>query len=89
MVQNGLCLCARCHAEVEEDPGLHTRLFESIKGEGFTKILTEKKWQAFKPSEGWKQYEKGASKYYRDTFRKMREQRANGKMGRIEIVGYE
>ena len=87
--ENGLCLCATCHATVEVDPGLHTRLFTQINGEGLAEILTEKKNKAFKPLEGWKEYEKSAAKHYREEFNRLRGLRKEGKMGRIEITSYE
>jgi len=88
MAENGLCLCASCHAEVEHDPGLHNRLFEKIMGAGLAEILTEKKHKAFKPLEGWKEYEKGAGKHYKKELERMRELRKQGIEGRIEFENY-
>ena len=85
---NVLCLCASCHAKVEEDPGLHTRVFTEIMGKGIAEILTERKQQAFKPVGGWKQYEKEAAAHYRAEFESMRRLRADGVTGKIEIKGY-
>ena len=85
---NGLCLCASCHAEVENDPGLHTRVFSQITGEGLAEILTEQKNKAFKPLEGWAEYEKQAGKHYKKEFERMRELRKEGVMGRIEFENY-
>ena len=85
---NGLCLCAGCHAEVEEDPGLHTRIFTQIMGGGMAELLTEMKHQAFKPPGGWKAFEKEAAKHYRLEFKRMRDLRLEGVMGRIEVVNF-
>ena len=87
--ENGLCLCASCHAIVEHDPGLHTRLFEQIMGQGLAEILTESKQKPFKPLGGWRSYEKEASKFYKQEFERMRELRKEGVMGRIEFESYE
>lgn len=83
--ENGLCLCASCHAEVETDPGLHNRLFSSIMGDGMAEILTELK---HKPFKGWKDFEKPAAKHYKSEFERMRSLRASGVMGRIEFTSY-
>jgi len=87
-MENGLCLCAPCHASVEEDPYQHTKLYISIWGEGMADLLSQLKRQPYKPIGGWKTFEKEAAAHYRKEFERMRNLRLNGDMGRIEFEGY-
>jgi len=88
MMENGLCLCASCHARVEEDPFEHTKLFTSIWGEGMAELLSQLKHQPYKPVGGWKTFEKEASAHYRKEFERMRQLRMDGNMARIEFEGF-
>tara|TARA_R100001082_G_C4325108_1_gene142946 strand:- start:491 stop:934 length:444 start_codon:yes stop_codon:yes gene_type:complete len=87
--ENSLCLCAKCHAEVEENPYLHNKIFIEIMGEGMAEMLTELKHQAYKPISGWKTFEKEAAKHYKKQLKEMRELRDYGEQGRIEFQGYQ
>ena len=89
MPENSLCLCARCHAEVEENPHAHNKIYHKVFGEGMAEILNEKKHQAYKPIGGWKTFEKEASKHYRQQLKQMRDKRLKGDLGRIEFEGFQ
>lgn len=86
LAYNGLCLCATCHAEVEDDPGLHSRLFRQYYGERTELKLTILKHKPFKMN--WKQYEKDAAAFYRQEFKKMCDLRLEGKIGRIDFTSF-
>lgn len=88
MMENALCLCAKCHARVEEDPYAHTELFTSIWGKGMAENLSQLNHQPYKPVGGWKEFEKEAAKHYRKEFERMRSMRLEGNKGRIEFEGY-
>ena len=88
MMENGLCLCASCHARVEEDPYEHTKLYSSIWGEGMAELLSQLKHQPYKPIGGWKEFEKEAAAHYRKEFERMRNLRLDGDIGRIEFEGF-
>lgn len=88
MMENGLCLCASCHARVEEDPYLHNKLYSEIWGEGMAELLSQLKHEPYKPPMTWKEFEKQATKHYKKEFERMRGLRLEGEQGRIEFEGF-
>ena len=86
--ENCLCLCASCHANIENDPGEHSRLLRRVKGHRMELYLSKLKQEIVKPPGGWKQHEKLAAAYYREQFKRMDQLRLDGNIGRIDFDSY-
>tara|TARA_R100000458_G_scaffold59802_1_gene71870 strand:- start:3276 stop:3722 length:447 start_codon:yes stop_codon:yes gene_type:complete len=84
---NAVCLTHTSHRYFTENPVEFASFVNNLLGDGAVEILRERfndlsiKYP--------KKEKKEISKHYRTEFRKMREQRKNGKLGRIDFIGYD
>lgn len=83
---NAQALCFACHQWFGGNPIESARWVQEIVGEGAISILMEKKESRTKVS---KLEEKEIAKHYREELKKLQEQRANGKTGRIEFESWQ
>lgn len=85
MADNLLCLCATCHALVENNPGLHYRVFTQVMGEGIEEMIQERRRELYR---GVKKDIPSIAKHYREELKAMRESRSNGHQGILEFTSW-
>lgn len=83
---NAQSLCFSCHSWYGGNPADSGPWIESFLGEGAMAILREKRDMRIKIS---KNEEKEIARHYRNEFRRMEEERANGATGRIEFESWQ
>ena len=83
---NAASHCFGCHQRLGGNPLEFSKWIEEHLGEAGVEILTEKRNSLVKVS---KQEEKEIAKHYREQLKKMKEERANGKTGRVEFESWQ
>lgn len=83
---NTAALCYGCHSFLDRNPHEKIHWFEQKLGEGLVQIVIEK---AKRPAYGIKKRKAEIAKHYREELARLKELRAAGNVGRLEIIGYE
>lgn len=83
---NVAALCYGCHSYLDREPYQKTAWFEERLGIGLAGIIQEK---ARRPAYGIKKLKKEISKHYREEHKRLKQLRADGVTGKLEVIGFE